>query len=226
MRKIKLFITIICVSIIVGCNREEIVTTPEQTITMNDNDRSYGPNFLTNGGLEEWIRPLTIYPRGWWISDENDVFQDWNIIYEGNYSAKMKSKREGHTARLEQDFPVIAGTKIRIRFMFYVKQWNTNGARTYCYFRTSAAQDSTIAISELRQFYTNDEYYIIRGGGYGKSYLPHTLNKWLVFDETIMVPPRAKYFEFGINSYYDNTIYVDDCYIGEEIVSRGEGLNE
>ena len=48
-------------------------------------------------------------------------------------------------------------------------------------------------------------------------YLPHSLNTWLVFDETITVPSNANYFEFGINSYYENTIYVDDCYIGKLI---------
>ena len=45
------------------------------------------------------------------------------------------------------------------------------------------------------------------------AYLPHKLNVWLQFDETIEVPRAAYYFEFGVNSYYGTTIYVDDCHI-------------
>jgi hypothetical protein len=70
-----------------------------------------------------------------------------------------------------------------------------------------------MSIEELKYFYDDDTYHILRGGGYGLTYLPHKLNVWLQFDEIIEVPPTAYYFEFGINSYCGTTIYVDDCHI-------------
>ena len=65
----------------------------------------------------------------------------------------------------------------------------------------------------MRDFYGKDGYYIIRGGGYGKTYLSHDLDVWQTFDETILIPPTTEYFVFQINSYYGTIMYVDDCYV-------------
>jgi hypothetical protein len=127
----------------------------------------------------------------------------------------MKSPESGVTARVSQLVRIKPGGKIRIFFKYYVEEWNTNGARTYCYFRTGATESTSIPIAELRSFYSPDDYYIFRGGGRGIKYLPHELGYWQTFDEVINVPPNANYFEFGINSYFRTVLYVDDCYIVE-----------
>ncbi len=203
--------------LLASCTPEELeIDTSEQT-TDSTTSHINGPNILENGGLEEWISLPNFYydvPTDWLAHNNNNVKKNNKTKYEGNYSARMKSLESGSTARVDQLIPVTPGDKIRIRYKYYVEQWKENGARTYCYFRTKSTESSNISISELREFYTDDEYYIIRGGGYGKKYLPHSLNKWLTFDEIITVPPTAKYFVFGVNSYYGTTIYVDDCFVG------------
>ena len=127
----------------------------------------------------------------------------------------MESLETGSTARVDQRVPVTPGSRIRIRFSYYVEQWKSKGARTYCYFRTRAAEASNISAEDLKDFYGQEAYYIIRGGGYGLTYLPHDLNVWQTFDETIEVPPTANYFVFGVNSYHGTIIYVDECYVIE-----------
>lgn len=214
-------IILFAVLLITGCMREENDNAVSNQISIADDsvivEEVEGPNLMINGGVEDW----TIMYNGinlidyWLAHNNNNVKMDWHVVYEGHYSAKMESIESGETARIDQVVQVTPGSKIRIRFKYYVKKWQENGSRTYCYFRTSAAESSVIPISELREFYSDDEYYIIRGGGYGLKYLPHTLNKWITFDQTIMVPPTANYFVFGVNSYYETTIYVDDCYVGE-----------
>lgn len=134
-------------------------------------------------------------------------------VYEGTYSAEMQSIESGQTARIEQKIAVYPGQKLRILFHYYVEKWKSKGARTYCYFRSDAAEKYTISAEDLKSFYGMANYYVIRGGGYNLTYFPHDLNVWLTFDETIEVPPTAHYFLFGINSYYGTTIYVDDCYV-------------
>ena len=185
----------------------------DDNISVGDNE---GQNLLENGGLEEWI-PLISYdmPVNWLAHNNYNVRKNRNVVFEGNYSAKMQSKETGSTATIDQRIPVKSGSSIRIRFHYYVEQWKDKGARTYCYFRTRAAEVSTIPADELKSFYDNKTYYIIRGGGYGLTYLPHELNVWQEFDETIEVPPTATYFVFGVNSYYGTTIYVDDCWVNE-----------
>ena len=182
----------------------------------NDNNDE-GQNILKNGGLEIW-RAFTLYdmPDNWLCHNNNNVTKEYKIVYEGRCSAKMQSKETGSTATVNQNVPVESGSMIRIRFHYYVEQWKSNGARTYCYFRTRAAESSTISADELKAFYDKNTYYIIHGGGYGVTYLPHELNVWQLFDETIQVPPTATYFVFGINSYYGTTIYIDDCYVTEK----------
>ena len=172
-------------------------------------------NLLENGGLEEWI-PLTYpfdMPKGWFCHNNTNVKKDTKIVCEGRFSAKMQSQEKGSTARIDQRIAVNPGQKIRIRFRYYVEQWKTKGARTYCYFRTDAAEKYDISADDLQAFYGKDKYYIIRGGGYGKTYFPSELNVWQTFDETVEVPPTAHYFVFGVNSYFGTTIYVDDCWV-------------
>lgn len=177
----------------------------------DNNDSIEGEDLLLNGGFEKWsfLSENLIYD---WLCHNNDnVTKDYKIVYEGRYSAKMQSKKSGSTATIDQSVPVKPGGRIRIRFHYYVEQWKAKGARTYCYFRKESAGSSSIPADDLKTFFDKDTYYIIRGGGYGLTYLPHDLNVWQVFDETIMVPPTATYFVFGVNSYYGTTIYVDDC---------------
>ena len=196
---------------------EEIDDDPDPSDDEDEEDNpngSYheGENLLINGGLEKWSPDMPLY----WLCHNNDnVEKNWKVVSEGKYSAKMQSKEKGSTATVDQSVPVEPGSKIRIRFHYYVEQWKDKGARTYCYFRTRSAEVSTISIEELRSFYDKNTYYIIRGGGYGLMYLPHDLNVWQVFDETIKVPPTATYFVFGVNSYYGTTIYVDDCSVAK-----------
>lgn len=208
----------------VGCTRDEnAILTREPTIdsvvsSPNSNiDWITGENLLLNNGVEIWNILGCVSPTDWLPphGDCNKVTRNWNVVYEGRYSAKMKALEKGVSARIAQLVKITPGCKIRIRFNYYVEQWKTNGARTYCYFRTGPAENTSMSIADLRSIYSNDEYYIFRGGGYGKAYLPHTLDTWLVFDETITVPSNANYFEFGINSYLGTIIYVDNFYVVE-----------
>ncbi|MBR1800278.1 MAG: hypothetical protein IJ767_02100 [Bacteroidaceae bacterium] len=171
-------------------------------------------NLLENGGLEQWQYLFTPeMPSGWYLPSNEYTKCNSRIVYEGRFSAIMKSETSGKTARLAQLIPIPNCKRIHIRFHYYVEQWKSKGARTYCYFRTEAAEKYNISADELQTFYGKDTYYVIRGGGKGLTYLPHSLNVWQTFDETIDVPPAAKYFFFGVNSYYGTTIYVDDCWV-------------
>lgn len=223
-----LFYILLYVSVfLIACNSDELDEI--DPILINDNssrDNSgnddivdfYGSNILKNGGLEKWNSLLSNYydiPTDWGCHNNSNVKKNMKIVCEGNYSARMSSLKTGSTARIDQNVPVTPESKIRICFKYYVEQWKTNGARTYCYFRTRSAESSNISINELKEFYSDEDYYIIRGGGRGIKYLPHDMEKWLTFDATIIVPPTATYFEFGINSYYGTTIYIDDCFVGE-----------
>lgn len=176
---------------------------------------SDGVNLLINGGLEEWnIFPMSYdMPNGWFCHNNTNVRKEHTKVYEGYYSAKMQAQEKGKSAIIDQRIAVYPDQKIRIRFHYYVEQWKSKGARTYCYFRTDAAETYNISTDELQAFYGKDRYYVIRGGGKGLAYLPHDIGIWQIFDETIEVPPTAFYFVFGINSYYGTTIYVDDCWV-------------
>lgn len=196
------------------------IATPSIHNNIEESDVTFGDNILKNGGLEKWeVLPNNSYDyiTDWIPHNNGNVKMNWKTVNEGNRSAKMKSLKSGSTARVDQCIPVTPGNRIRIRFKYYVERWQTNGARTYCYFRTKAVESSTIPTDELKTFYNDNDYCIIRGGGYGLKYLPNNIGTWLTFDEIIMVPPTAKFFVFGINSYYGTIIYVDDCYVGEEV---------
>ena len=212
------------VLMLVACTQEDLAFDSIGSSSAHNNNEEpdviYGCNLLKNGGLEEWrVLPNSMYDyiTDWLPHNNGNVKMDWKTVCEGSRSAKMKSLKSGSTARVDQCIPVIPGNRIRIRFKYYVEQWKTNGARTYCYFRTEAVESSTISADELKAFYSDNEYCVIRGGGYGIKYLPHSTGIWLTFDETIIVPPTANYFVFGVNSYFGTIIYVDDCYVGEEI---------
>ena len=217
------YLSLICLLILLaGCEKqkyEDFVEPdpyPTNIISLSDEDDSVdeGQNLLLNGGLEEWT-PFTPYdiPSNWLCHNNYNVKREHKIVCEGHYSAKMQSPEKGTTARIDQVVPVTPNKKIRIRFHYAITQWKDKGARTYCYFRTRSAESSTISAEALNFFYDAYTLRIIRGGGYGLTYFPHELNKWLTFDETIEVPPSANYFVFGVNSYYGTTIYVDDCWI-------------
>ncbi|MBR0036420.1 MAG: hypothetical protein IJP70_02130 [Bacteroidales bacterium] len=191
----------------------------------NNESNAEAENLLINGGMENWFLFTYEILDAWLCHNNYNVKRESKNVYEGHYSTKMQSKESGSTATVDQCIPVEPNGKIRIRFHYYVEQWKANGARTYCYFRTRSTESSTISADELKSFYDKDTYYIIRGGGYGLTYLPHDLNIWQVFDETIEVPPTATYFVFGVNSYYGTTIYVDDCWVTDEIEHSTTGIN-
>ena len=214
---------LICLLILlVGCEKqkyEDFVEPEPDPINIipytdgSSEDVDEGQNLLINGGLEEWIFLSDNMPKHWLCHNNYNVKRDNKVVYEGHFSAKMQSLEKGSTARIDQVVPVTPNKKIRIRFHYAITQWKDKGARTYCYFRTRAAESSTISAEALNYFYDTNTLRIIRGGGYGLTYFPHELNRWLTFDETIEVPPSANYFAFGINSYYGTTIYVDDCWV-------------
>ena len=206
---------------LIGCEKQKyedlIEPEPYPTNIISHSDEGNideGQNLLENGGLETWLQ-FTPYdlPSNWLCHNNYNVGREHKIVCEGHYSAKMKSLEKGSTATVDQCVQIIPNHKIRIRFHYYIEQWKDKGARTYCYFRTRAAESSTISAEALNYFYDTNTLRIIRGGGYGLAYLPHEQNKWLTFDETIDVPPSANYFVFGVNSYYGTTIYVDDCWV-------------
>ncbi len=224
MNNITYTILLFSIALLLGCTRDEYDGL--DLIQTHPNDSSGivqgidGPNLLLNGGVEEWISLPSYYydsPNNWLCHNNYNVKRCHDIVYEEYYSAKMESVESGVTATIDQVVPVTPGSEIRIRFRYFVANWKENGARTYCYFRTGPAEATNIPISDLRDFYSSEEYNIIRGGGRGISYLPHQLNTWLIFNETITVPPTATYFVFGVNSYYETIIYVDDCFVGEII---------
>lgn len=216
-----IFLTII-IFLVIGCTADDDAISSEQhtidSIDSTPNGGSIaGNNLLLNNGVEVWNTLDCVFPK-YWLPPEGDCYRvtrNQDVVFDGQFSAKMKAINTGTTARIHQLVEITPGCKIRIRFNYYIEQWNTNGARTYCYFRTGPAENTSMSIADLRSIYSDAEYYIFRGGGYGKAYLPHTLNTWLVFDETITVPQNANYFEFGINSYHGTTIYVDNCYVIE-----------
>ena len=229
--KIISFNSLVLLILLAGCSKESsddiiepepitIISYPDSTDNDSGNSEEDNgitndeQNLLVNGGLEEWgsfWMPEML--QGWSLPTNDYVIKDHSIVYEGQFSARMQSKEKGETARLEQVIPVTPQKKIRLRFRYYIKQWKDKGARTYCYFRTRAAESSSISSGVLEQFYGKPTYYIIRGGGYGLTFFPHDLNKWITFDEIIEVPPTATYFAFGINSYFGTTLYIDDCWI-------------
>lgn len=171
-------------------------------------------NLLKNGSFEKWIMFINYdIPDGWLCHNNYNATKDSHIVFDGYYSVRMCSPETGKTATVDQVIPVIAGHRIRLYFHYYVEQWKAKGARCYCYFRTMAAEKYNISTDILKDFYDDNTYHIIRGGGYGLTYFPHDLHQWLLFDEIIEVPPTAQYFVFGINSYHGTTIYVDDCYV-------------
>lgn len=172
-------------------------------------------NLLVNGHMEKWIVKGYENLDGWYCHNNSNLSREYRIRYDGLYSAKMQSREKGSTATVDQSVKVNPGKRIRIYFHYYFEKWKENGARTYCYFKTASPKNTNLSTDELRMFFDVDTYYVIRGGGYGKKYLPFEKEKWQTFDETIVVPPTANYFTFGINSYFGTILYVDGCYVME-----------
>lgn len=180
----------------------------------------YGENLLENSGFENRTLMANYIFPGWLCHNNSNVVQSNDYVYEGKYSAKMSSRETGSTAIVNQVVPVIPNSKIRIRHHYYITQWKDKGARMYCYFRERSAESSTLSNDYLKEFYDTKTLRIIRGGGYDLTYFPHEQNQWLLFDETIIVPPDAYYFVFEIHSFFGTTMYVDDCYVGQENISN------
>lgn len=213
--------------LIAGCNVDENVIVDEQPVndqtidsspdTGEQSDSIVGENLLLNSSVEKWMTSPCEHPLDWCLPSGycDKVKKNRDTVYIGQYSARMKALESGVTARIAQEVCISPGSKIRIQFKYYIAKWKTNGARTYCYFRTSSPGSKDISIAELRAFYTTDDYYIIRGGGKGLKYLPHDIGYWQTFDEVIDVPTNAYYFELGINSYFGTVLYVDDFYVVE-----------
>ena len=219
---------IICVlmSFCISCGADDNdVLVPQNTIqddvdkgddNSTSDDKIEGPNLLLNGNLEKWgnvFWGMGNCPEGWSLPSNDYTKNEKVIVYEGQNSVKLQSLEKGVTARLEQKIMVNSGSKIRILFHYFINQWQSKGARTYCYFRTGSAEKYNISAEDLKAFYGEKVYRVIRGGGNNLTYFPSNMNVWQVFDETIEVPPTATYFVFGINSYLGTTIYVDDCYV-------------
>lgn len=176
-------------------------------------------NLLENSSFENIVFMEDNIFKGWSCHNNNNVVRSHDFAYEGKYSAKMSSQETGSTAIVNQVIEVVPNSVIRIRHHYYISQWKDKGARMYCYFRERHAESSTLSNDYLKEFYDTKTMRIIRGGGYNLTYFPHSLNQWLLFDETITVPPDANYFVFEIHSFYGTTIYVDDCFVGQEKTS-------
>ncbi len=172
-------------------------------------------NLLTNGNCERWsggIFGSKDYLDGWSMRTQQEcVFAEREIVYEGTASAKLCSPRTGITALISQPVSVVPGHRIRIVHHYLMDGESGNGARMYCYFRKSAS--SNISNDVLRTFYDEDTLDIIRGGGYGIPRFSDTGGEWKLFDYTIRVPAIANTFVFEIHSYAGTTFYVDDCYV-------------
>ena len=237
MKNVLYYALLVILSTMTSCEKEESISDEElgeavlmpsqEDINPDSRSSSEEQNLLKNGGLEKWGSVMVPHwPNDWSLPSNNYAKCDNKVVYEGRFSAKMQSQEPGETARIEQRIEVSPGQKLRIRFHYYVEQWKSKGARTYCYFRYDSAEKYTISADDLQAFYGKANYYIIRGGGYNLTYFPHDLKIWQTFDETIEVPPTAKYFLFGINSYYGTTIYVDDCYVIDVTEQTPTGIKD
>lgn len=175
-------------------------------------------NLLENGSCEEWIQfPITLtkesyYLSGWSLEDNHGtVFQEREIVYEGDYAAKLCSPDTGITAFISQPIYITSGHRLRIAFHYRMDYQSGTGARMYCYFREGGS--SNIPNDVLCTFYDDATLDIIRGGGYGINKFDDTNGKWQFFDYTIQAPAIANRFVFEIHSYAGTTFYVDDCYV-------------
>lgn len=182
-------------------------------------------NLLENNSFEKILVLQDNIFIGWLCHNNLNVVRSRDYSYDGYYSAKMSSKEIGSTAIVNQVVEVVPNSRIRIRHHYYVTQWKDKGARMYCYFRERNAESSNLSNDYLSQFYDVNTLRIIRGGGYGLTYFPHELNQWLLFDEVITVPPNAHYFVFEIHSFCGTTIYVDDCYVCQDVESTVPMVN-
>lgn len=182
-------------------------------------------NLLVNNSFEKILVLQDNIFSGWLCHNNTNVVRSSDYCCDGSYSAKMSSREIGSTAIVNQVVEVVPNSKIRIRHHYYITKWKDKGARMYCYFRERHAESSNLSNDYLSQLYDVNTLRIIRGGGYGLTYFPHELNQWLLFDEVINVPPNAHCFVFEIHSFCGTTIYVDDCYVGQEEESIVRNVN-
>ena len=203
------FLLVACSSDIDGLEEEE--RFPEEEIVEEiEEELDSGDNLLQNGDCESWWTMFTPYDflNQWFCHNNYNVKQESKIVYEGKFSARM-SAYKGETAIVNQRIEVTPNHRLRIRFHYYIEEWKNNGARMYCYFRTTSTQN--ISNTVLNEIYDKKTIKIIRGGGYGASFFPSELGVWQTFDYTITTPSIANYFVFEIHSYHETTIYIDDC---------------
>lgn len=186
---------------------EEMV--PEGGATKEEEEETEGEKTevnpsVKNGDFERWLSevPYSFFYNNTSVKREN------KIVYAGGFSARMYASK-GTTAKLYQRIAIASNHRLRIRFHYYIEQWKKNGARMYCYFRTTSTKN--IPNTDLNEIYDKETLKIIRGGGYGLSYFPEELAVWQTFDYTITSPSTANYFVFEIHSYHGTTIYIDDC---------------
>ncbi len=189
---------------------------PEQTEEPKE-DPVQVMNMLKNGNCEEWDSASSTgaerhYLEGWSKREnKGTVFQESNIVYEGEYSAKLSSYQKGITSFISQKVDIKSRHRLRLFFRYRMDYTEGTGARMYCYFRENGSDN--ISNDVLRTYYDDATYYIIRGGGYGLTKFPDTADEWKTFDYTITAPAIANYLVFEIRSYAGSTLYVDDCYV-------------
>lgn len=208
----KTLLHLIIYLILFSCTTTVIEEESSYLPPKENGDLTQEQNLLINGNCEDWNSFIS--PNGalihWFNPGNKNIGKDNNTIYEGRYSARL-SAYKGETAILNQRVEVIPGHRLRICHHYYIEKGKKNGARMYCYFRTTPTNN--IPNNELNEIYDKQTLQIIRGGGYGLSYFPLETGQWKTFDYIITIPPTARYFVFEIHSYYETTIYIDDCYV-------------
>lgn len=194
---------------------DEVESPPQMDLDQNDVPTQL-MNLLENGNCEEWVGFLNVgsshYLSGWSLRENKGcVSKESKIVYEGEFSAKLRSPASGITAFISQKVEVSPGHRIRIFHRYFIAEEVGNGAKMHCYFLVNSS--TNVSNDKLVNFYDSKTLDIIRGGGYGLAKFPLEVGKWQTFDYTIKVPAIAHYFIFEIHSYASTTIYIDDCYV-------------
>lgn len=212
MNKIHLLL-LSCIISFCSCKRGVEVDMDQQEPSIELEEPTQLMNLLKNGNCEEWYCGGTgDYLMSWSMADNHKtVFQEYEVVCEGKYSAKLCSYKAGITSSISQTVAVTPGHYIRIYCRYLMEQSSGNGARMYCYFREG--RSTNIPNRVLYTFYDEKTLNILRGGGYGIDRFSDTSGEWMTFDYLIKVPAIANYFVFEIHSYVGTTFYVDDCYV-------------
>ena len=212
-----LIIILLCHSCVKGFEEDDTQKV-EDSIQEETGELTQLMNLLTNGNCEKWVWYPSVsskggdYLSGWYLKDnEGSVFCENEIVFEGEYSAKLSSPKPGITAFISQKVEVSPGHRIRIVFHYRMDYTNGTGARMYCYFRENGT--SNIPNNELYTFYDEATLNIVRGGGYDIEGFSDTAGEWQKFDYIIQMPAKVHYFVFEIHAYAGTDLYIDDCYV-------------